>query len=498
MTGSLLRRAIPPILPAVLLALVSMALYLPTLGAKFAWDSSTQVLTDPFIHDPGHLPAVLSLRVLGMDVVDCNRPTHLLWLMADAALWGKNPFGYHLTSVLLHGAVVVALFWFTRRLAPTGCAFAVALLYAAHPVNCEAVAEVGYREDLLAALFVLAGLNCAAAFGATWQGGAGAALCFLLAIGAKESAVVGPVVLALYWWWFRREEPRGPWLAWIAVALLVVGGFLAARFALAPEHSTIFTDKPSRLAGTMAGTLRVQPRIWAFYLRQIVWPADLCADYGPYSIRNFHPVASRLLVLAVIATQVFVAWRNRVFALGAAAFWLGLLPVANLVPIYHPLADRYLYLPLIGAAWMLAPFLARHRLAPWLAALAALPLAVGTFQYEKVWHDELSLWQAAERTNPFSYLARTNLGIALVHAGRPAEAIPVLQRAVEASRHAQAEPYAFLAIALEALGRPAEADKAFTEAVALDPRYAHPDLLVQALVCDRPSAEKLKVIAARN
>jgi len=242
----------------------------------------------------------------------------------------------------------------------------------------------------------------------------------------------------------------------------------------------------------------VQVRIWAAYFRQIVWPQYLCADYGPYSIRNFHVVLSSVLALAVIAAQGFGAWRNRVFALGVAVFWLGLLPVSNFIPLYRPMADRYLYLPLIGLALMLAPILSRFKIAPWVALLIALPLAVTTFCQEQVWHDDVALWTATARTNPASYTAANNLGCALVAAGRPAEAIPHLKRALKLSHGGKADPYAFLALALDALGRTAEADEAFKKAVAVDARYAQPDLLVKALACDPATAEKLKVMAARN
>jgi tetratricopeptide (TPR) repeat protein len=242
----------------------------------------------------------------------------------------------------------------------------------------------------------------------------------------------------------------------------------------------------------------VQVRIWAIYSRQIVWPQDLCADYGPYSIRNFGTGISSLLVLTVIVAQGFGAWRNRVFALGVAVFWLGLLPVSNFLPLYRPMADRYLYLPLAGVALMLAPMLARFRMAPWAAVLAALPLAVATFYQERIWCDDVALWTATARTNPLSVVAPNNLGCALVIRDRPAEAIPHLERAMKLTRGGKADPYAFLALALDALGRTAEADAAFKKAVSLDARYAQPDLLVKALACDRPSADKLKVIATRN
>lgn len=498
MTNPAKLHTVPPGLAAALLALVTAALYLPTLSADFAWDSQIQVRDDTFIHNLGNLPAVLSLRVLGMDVLDFNRPTQLLSLLLDAAFWGRHPFGYHLTSLLLHVAVTLLLFWFCRRLTSIWSAFAVALLFAVHPVNCEAVAEVGYREDLLATLFIIAGLNFAAKWGATWRGATSCGVCLLLAIGAKESAVFGPMLVALYWWWFRRDEPRKPWLWLIAALALVVAAFVAARFALEPKHSAIFIEKPRPLGKTFGDTLAVQVRIWAAYFRQIVWPQYLCADYGPYSIRNFHVVLSSVLALAVIAAQGFGAWRNRVFALGVAVFWLGLLPVSNFIPLYRPMADRYLYLPLIGLALMLAPILSRFKIAPWVALLIALPLAVTTFCQEQVWHDDVALWTATARTNPASYTAANNLGCALVAKGRPAEAIPHLKRALKLSHGGKADPYAFLALALDALGRTAEADEAFKKAVAVDARYAQPDLLVKALACDPATAEKLKVMAARN
>ena len=84
----------------VFLAAVTLAVFWPTLSARFVYDAVLQIQTGDFIHDPGNWLPVLSLRVLGMDVLDFNRPAHLASLMLDAAVWGREPFGYHLTSVL--------------------------------------------------------------------------------------------------------------------------------------------------------------------------------------------------------------------------------------------------------------------------------------------------------------------------------------------------------------------------------------------------------------
>lgn len=492
------RRTPPPGWTATALAALAAALYLPSLGFDFAWDSLMQVRYDDFIHQPRNLRAVLSLRVLGMDVLDFNRPTQLLSLMADAAIWGRHPFGFHLTNLLLHAGVTALLFLFVRRLVGAWPALAAALVFAAHPLHAEAVAEVANREDLLATFFTLAGLNAAARWGATWRGAVLAVPCFLLAVGAKETAVVAPLLLGLYGWWFRRDEPPRAWLALVAAATLVVGGFLVARFALAPRESVIFVRKPERLGGSWSGTATLQPRIWAFYLKQIVWPRRLCADYGPVNLRAFTLPISLGLLAAVVAGQLWLGWRDRAFAFGAATFWLGLLPVSNLVPLYQPLADRFLYLPLAGLALGAGALAARFRRGPLVLGLLALPLAALTWQQQQTWRDELSLWQHTVRINPGSIHGYNNLGCALVNLGRLDEALRAFERSLELSEGKNPDTWAQIALILNERGQTAEADAAFRRAVGLDPRLADPEVISRAAMWDASQIERWRALVARQ
>ncbi|MEI6339608.1 MAG: hypothetical protein WCQ57_13655, partial [Verrucomicrobiota bacterium] len=159
---------------ALLIGLLTFALYLPTLKSGFVYDAEAQVLVDGYIHERANFFEVISLRVLSRDVLDFNRPVQLLSLMVDSLCWGRNPFGYHLTSNLVHALNAALLFLLILRLAEAGgigrsglfpwIAAAGALLFAWHPVNVEAVAEVSCREDLLATFFLLAGLLLADAF----------------------------------------------------------------------------------------------------------------------------------------------------------------------------------------------------------------------------------------------------------------------------------------------------------------------------------------------
>ena len=495
------------------LVLVALAvlLYLPNLGATFVYDSKLTVRGNDYVHHLGHLWDVASLRVMHLDVMDNNRPVYLATIMLNWALWGANPMGHHLCNIVLHAAVAVLLYLFCRILLPgrtPWAAFVAALLFLAHPQDCEAVAEMSYRNELLVAFFTLAALCLAAKFQPVYDRrnlllGAAIVACAFLAIGSKENGIVVPPMLVCYWLLYRRGEPGKGWIMLCGAAVAVTWLFLLARFTLRPAVSVIFVEPPQRPVSNFAEFMIVQPKIWAYYLRQIVWPRGFCADYGPFSIRNFDPTMSLLCVLAVVAAQIFGSFYNRAFAMGVALYWFALLPVSNILPIYRPMADRFMYVPMLGAAVMLASLpwpragIARNA-ALALGICAAYVLAFFTLQREKAWHDGVALWTDAAMKNPMSHDCWNNLGSELCDAGRPAEAIPMFARAIHLVDGRVADHYAGLALAYDALGRTQEADAAFRKCVMLDRRYGDTQLLLQALIWEKPDAAKLQAIADRN
>jgi len=495
---------------ALALALISLGIYLPMLRADFVWDARPAILTSPYLHDASHFADILSLRVMSRDVLDNNRPVFLLSALLDWTLWGIHPFGFHLTNIVLHALVVVLLFAWLRRLLPgdgPGIPFFAALLFAVHPINCEAVAEVSYRKDLIAAACILGALHLAALFQPrlSWKNVTLGGLCVLLlflAVGAKENGAAGPPALVCYWLWFRRGEPRRGWLALLGVATLVVAAFLLARFTLPPRHSLIFTERPAQLGGSLLDTLLIQTRIWAFYARQVVLPLALCADYGAYNLRHFGLDVSIVVLLVVIGAQVLFSRVNRVSRLGAAFFWLALLPASNLVPLYRVLADRFLYLPMCGVAMMLAGMCSaakfNRRMPAFAATAATVCLAACTFQREKVWQNEEALWTDTAQKNPSSYPAAANLASALLEKHDAAASVESADRAIEIIHGQRPDPYAIKALALEQLGRPSEADAAYKKALELDARYRDPRSLVTALVWEEKDVPSLEALARRN
>lgn len=476
---------------AVLVAVAVFLLYLPSLGGGFPYDSVAQIKLDDYIHDRANLAEVLTGRVVAADRLDRNRPIHLASLMLDSLVWGRAPFGYRLTSALLHAATAAVVFLLALRLAGrsdrvTLCAAAAAALFFGwHPLAIEAVCEPSNREDLLAAFFTLLGLwiFLAPRPGALLRGAA-VAVCLGLAAGSKESAWTAPAVLAAAWWLAARplRGVRRDDLLIVAAAAMVVAAIAGAITLLKPESSTVFLVDPT--PWTWASWFGIQPKILAGQLERVVFPLRLCADYGPLNFAPWTTGAWWLVPVAAGAGALVLLWRWPAGRLGLALAVLSLLPASNLAPQFIPSADRFLYLPLAGLALALAPPLAGGfgrlvRPGPRLAAAVAIVLVLAllgtrSLAWMRVWDSDRALWDATLAANPQSFNAFYGCGSVRFEGG-DAEAAATYWREL-ARRH----PESGLALALGAfaeqeLGRHDEAARLFRQAAALEPSLRDPE-----------------------
>ncbi len=512
------------ILTAVLLAALAVGLYSPALRAEFVYDDVSQIVIDDYIHDPANIPEVLSFRVLGRDELDYNRPVMLLSMMVDSLIWNRQPFGYHLTSLLMHAACTVLLFTLLLRILPKllpsddqagrlrvalGSLIA-AVIFAVHPANSEAVCVPSFREDLLVALFILIGLHLAERFPAAkrWQtyliGGA-CTFCMLLAVGSKETGAIAPALLTVYWLCFGDRSKWRAWAGLVGVVTLVIGAFLIARFAMQVDESSIFVMSPRYLGGSFAAAMRIQPSIWVHQFGNVIWPDKLCADQTVELVERISLGVAIVGLVAAMGVLALSAWKNRAVAFGLILFWLAILPVSNLVPMYRPIADRYMYLPMIGLCVVLGAWLCR---AKWVrlkwqvvglligGAVVCTMLGVVTARRVSVWQSSMSLWQDTVERNEHSDTGYNNLGFALYEEARYVEAIDAFRQASRLSP-GMGDCFAGAAITLDAMGKPEAAERALKEAIRRQEFYSEPDRLVAALIWQRHQADKLQLIADR-
>jgi len=477
---------------AALAALAALAIYAPFLSGGFVYDSVLQVGLDDYLHQPAHLTDVVSLRVLAQDEIDRNRPVQLASLMMDALVWGREPFGFRLTSALLHAGVCALIFLLAVRWAETRlpsvslAALAAAVLVAWHPLGVEAVSDPSNREDVLAALFLLWALFLfskprAAATGCGVGRGAAVVLCGLLSAGSKEVGWMAPGVLAAVWWWIvrpRRGTHTGDAVT-LGVSAVAVGLLAAAILGLKPSGTDVFLFTPE--SWTWAQWFERQPGILAGQLERIVFPLRLSPDYAPANLAPW-AFSWSWIVPVVLATASGVAlWRWRASRPGVVLFALALLPSANLLPQFNFFADRFLYLPLAGMALAVVPPLAslgrrwtspRGRAALFVVwFVVAVSFAARTWQYQRVWYQERTLWDATLVVNPSSWNALLGAGAVRFEAGEFSEADPFWS---EMRRRAPDDgvALALAAVLEEELGRSAEADRLMARALRAEPTLA--------------------------
>ena len=435
--------------------------------------------------------------------------------MLDAAVWGRNPVGYHLTSVVLHAVNVVLVWRLLEHLAPglpTAAALVAPLLFAVHPLVAEAVCEPSYREDILVALFTLAGLSLALGhIGNSGRRDAWRALgcggCALAAIGSKESGIAVPAVIAVTWLVLRRDDRGAFWKLATGLTLAVVVAFLMARFALEPNPSKIFEERPSYPGGSLAAAIPIEARLLALYAQLVVFPRNLCADYGPVSIAHL-PLALAVIVDALVCVAGVLAVRaDRRVAIAATLVVAPLLSVANLVPIYRPAADRYLYLPLAGLALAIglaldAPWLASlgrpRRMLTGVIAVAAVVLGAACVARQAVWADSLALWSDTAHKNPLSFTAAVGLSESLREAGRLREAEAAARRAIDLSAGKSGDAWATLALIVDERGRADEALAHLDQALRMNAKLADPDGRVAAKAMERAYADDLERLLDRR
>jgi hypothetical protein len=364
---------------------------------------------------------------------------------------GASPAGYHWVNFALHAvniALVYLLGWLL--LEEFWPAFAMAAVWAVHPILTESVTNIVGRADLLGAFGVLAGLLCYARSVALGGRRAVPWLFALLAaatiaVFSKESGVVILAAVFLYDIAFcrgaigRRRVP-----GYLAVALPLAVFLLVRNQVLSrlPVPEIPFTDNP--LVGADFWTARLTAvKVLGRYLWLLLWPDRLSCDYSynqiplvTWRFDNWED-GKALLALLVCAGAAVLALacyrRSKPVFFFIAFFFAALAPTANLVmPIGTIMAERFLYLPSIGFAGCLvwagwAGY--RHFGTRWpaarvvaLAALAlvCLGLSARTFARNADWLDERSLWASAARFCPASYKVHQHVAAAL--AGPPAPA----------------------------------------------------------------------------
>jgi hypothetical protein len=378
----------------------------------------------------------------------------LAWLTfgLDYLVWGLDPFGYHLTSLLLH-ALATLLFY---RLAvvllarTTGVAessvrlgaAAAALAFGIHPLRAESVAWATERRDVLSGVLflgtVLLYLAAQTRQGSSrrWRLAASSAL-YVLALLAKSIVMTLPLLLVILDLYPLHRLPADPrrwldrslWPVWrekLWYLPVAVGAGVVAYYA-----QTSATATPGR--NLLSRATNIVYSLW-FYLAKTVAPIGLSPLYEsprPPDPSELKFVGAGLGVLGL--TLVVLVLRRR-WPAGLAlwtAYAVTLAPVSGVLPMARQLVgDRYSYLACLGWALLFGAGVAilagrtRRGALTWVTAAGALAalgwlaaLGVLTWRQTQIWRDTGTLFRAALDQNPACAVCHANLGVWLIRQG---------------------------------------------------------------------------------
>ncbi len=406
---------------------LTVFIYSNSLGNDFVWDDDNFVVRNDIIKSLRNIPLFFTLKeavAKGTLSDQVYRPFLSLSFGLDYRLWGLNPLGYHSINLILHIFNALLVFWFVLIISGNRhVALLSSLVFASHPIQTEAVSWISGRADVLFLLFYLLALifyvkyirdrkillyMASLAF-------------FICSVMSKEMAVSLPFLIILFDMYFgKRERPSSRAIRYFAY-FLILQLYLFVRFSALGAMG-----QGGYWAGDFYSTMLSMTKGIVYYIRLLLLPMRLCADYMTFpvsrSLTEISVLLSIFLLMSIIAIGVFLKRYSRALSFSILWFFVTLLPVTNVIPMRILIAERFLYLPSIGYAIFLAIILVgahdylkkfgRTRIIIFAISLLLIFFySTKTMDRNREWADDVAFNEANLKWDPLNPRAQYGLGI---------------------------------------------------------------------------------------
>jgi len=443
--------------------------YVNSLPNDFVFDDGPIVSSNPVIRTISPIQFLKSPYWTKQQYAGIYRPFVVFSLSVDYAIWKRWAPGFRLTNLAVHAINGVLVFSLYQSIAGAGIVPLIAMIiYLVHPVHTEAVTTIVGRSELFAACFLLA----------AWllfrQGRTGwAALAFFLALLSKENAIVLPAILLL-------TSPRGRRWIRLLPMIFVALAYLAMRYSVLGGLGIPVSAQYMGGRLTYFERLLTSGRVFIEYLILTFYPLHLAGDYdyNAIPIANFVDWDAWLglvLIAATVVTAYFYRHRNWAVSLGLSFALIAFIPASNwIMPISILMAERFLYLPMIGLALVGATALSQleDRRLRRLVGIGALSTAIVLCNsHDYIRRDDFTFFKNMVRVVPNSAKARLGWGFALTKAGRNDEAEHELEAGLRIIPD-YPELLAVLALARTTSTSCARAWPLLNRAIQIDPKHA--------------------------
>ena len=477
-----------------LLVVVVILIYTDTLTTPFIFDDLNNIHNNPHIRVPS-----LSLKNLawaGFHSPETRRPVANISFALNYYFSGYNLVSYHVVNILIHAASGIFLFLLAKATLKTPALrtryekygwipFLTAFIWMVHPLQTQSVAYIVQRMNSLATMFYVLSMlfyvkfRMSKALRARWPLFAGCVITAFLAFGTKEITATLPLFIILYEWYFFQELSA----QWAKRNFLVLGGIFLLFIIIALiylDYNPVARVLASYRMRDFTPLQRIltEFRVVIFYISLLLWPnpsrLNLDHDFAiSYSLVN--PVTTLIsltVIIALIAFAILIARKEPL--LSFCIFWFfGNLVIESPIIGLELVFEHRNYLPTMFAVLAIVSLTFRY-LKHVLAAAIALSLVgalfcVWTFERNRVWADEITLYQDSAAKSPAKARPQNNLGAALSRQGRLAEAIEQY-RAALMIKPGYADAHYNLGYALAKQGKLDDGITHFIEALRIDPK----------------------------
>ncbi|MBE9544246.1 MAG: tetratricopeptide repeat protein [Proteobacteria bacterium] len=477
-----------------LLAIVVILIYADTLTTPFIFDDLNNISNNPHIRVPAL--SFENLAWAGFNSPETRRPVANISFALNYYFNGYNLVGYHVVNILIHLSCGILLYFLAKATLQTPALrfryekfgwipFLAVFIWIVHPLQTQSVAYIVQRMNSMAAMFYVLSMlfyvkfRMSRASRLKWTLLAGCVISAILAFGTKEITATLPIFIILYEWYFFQELSA----QWARRNFLLLGGVFLLFMIIALVY--LDYNPVARILGgygsrdfTPLQRVLTQSRVVIFYISLMLWPnpsrLNLDHDFAlSYSLLNpATTLISITVIIALIAVAILIARKEPLLSFGIIWFFGNLVIESSVIGLELVFEHRN-YLPTmfaIIAIVSLAFRFSKHALPAVIAlSLVGALFCVWTFERNKAWADEITLYRDSAAKSPAKARPQNNLGAALSRQGRLAEAIEQYRAALKIKPD-YADAHYNLGYALAKQGNLDDGITHLKEALRIDPK----------------------------
>jgi Tfp pilus assembly protein PilF len=471
----------------IILLLLGLIAYSNSFHNSFHFDDVSSIINCPALKD--------ITNVVGIWNLSSTRFITHLSLALNYKLGGLEVFGYHVFNLLVHLGSGILAWWLVLLTLNTPAlkkepisayaqqiAFFSSAIFLVHPIQTQPVNYIIQRATLLAAFFYLASLSLYVRARLTDRPGLYYALSLLtafLSMLSKEIAVSLPLSIALYEFCFLKSRKSLSWKRIIPFLIVLLIILLIILFTKSIKFDELRGAVESKIGVSAYHYFLTQLRVKVTYLRLLFLPISQNLDYDYPISKSFFDIPvllSALLLIAIFSLGCLLFHRRRLLSFAIFWFFITLLPESSIIPIIDVIFEHRLYLPMLGFSLFVSCgiyYLLRAKwakIAPAILALLVICYSVMTYQRNKVWKDEFSLWNDNILKSPLKARPYFERADAHFRQGSLERAVSDYNKTVELDPgHAKA--YNHRAIIFQKQGKFDQAISDYDKAISLIPLY---------------------------